>query len=123
MARAEKRAATAAAKLRRPSAARRRTKPASVTLMPASAETFAVGAWPIAALRNGQCRFACTPHGARPEQHRFCGEPTALRAGKPTSWCAVHLARIFDTSRRVPDGEDQATEPPPELAETSSRRA
>lgn len=96
---------------RGPSTARRRAKPAVAAAAPAEPETFVTGAWPIAALRADQCRFACTPHAAWPEQHRFCGEPTASRAGKPTSWCATHLARIFDASSRAADAADPTSEP------------
>ena len=102
--RAESRTATAAAESRRPSRPRRRTKPPAVVAPTlAVPKAFAVGTWPILALGSGQCRFACTPHGARRDQHRFCGEPTVWRGGKPTSWCAVHLARIFDASNRAPE--------------------
>lgn len=108
---------------RRASTARRQAKPAIVAAVPVEPETFATGAWPIALLRTGQCRFACTPHGARPEQHRFCGAPTASRAGKPTSWCAAHLARIFDASSRAPDAAAPLADPEPEPAGASTREA
>jgi len=66
------------------------------------------GTWPIADLREGQCRFACTPHGARPEDHRFCGEPVAWKGGKPTSWCREHLPVISGAPGRSPGGASEA---------------
>lgn len=60
------------------------------------------GSYRIAALVAGQCRFACTPHTARPDAHRFCGAPVAWKAGKPTAWCPEHLARVYEASGRAP---------------------
>ncbi|MDF2601114.1 MAG: hypothetical protein K0Q54_3937 [Methylobacterium brachiatum] len=60
------------------------------------------GSYRIAELVAGQCRFACTPHTARPDAHRFCGAPVAWKAGKPTAWCPEHLARVYDTPGRAP---------------------
>lgn len=54
------------------------------------------GAWPIADLRQGQCRFACTPDHARPEDHRFCGRPARIGPGnRHGSWCPDHLALVW----------------------------
>ena len=66
------------------------------------------GAWPIAALREGQCRFACTGFTARPDEHRFCGEPVAWRKGKPTSWCGEHLRRVCGAPGRSAGGASVA---------------
>lgn len=66
------------------------------------------GTWPIADLREGQCRFACTPHTARSEDHRFCGEPVAWKGGKPTSWCRDHLPVISGAPGRWPGGASEA---------------
>jgi len=60
------------------------------------------GTYWIAELRQDQCRFACTPHAARPDAHRFCGEPVAWKNGKATSWCREHLAKVYEASGRIP---------------------
>lgn len=73
-----------------------------------AAPTFAPGTWPMAATLPGQCKFACTPHSARPEQHRFCGEPVAWKGGKPTSWCRVHLDVVSGAPGRTPGGASVA---------------
>ncbi|WP_070998833.1 GcrA family cell cycle regulator [Methylobacterium sp. C1] len=72
------------------------------------APTYTLGTWPMAATTAGQCKFACTPHTARPEQHRFCGEPVAWRGGKPTSWCRVHLDVVSGATGRTPGGASVA---------------
>ncbi|MCB4802666.1 hypothetical protein QO001_002219 [Methylobacterium brachiatum] len=59
------------------------------------------GTYRIAELVEGQCRFACTPHTARPDAHRFCGAPVAWKAGKPTAWCPEHLAWVYEASGRA----------------------
>lgn len=66
------------------------------------------GTYRIADLRAGQCRFACTPHTALAEEHRFCGEPVAWLRGKPTSWCAQHLATISGAPGRHSGGASLA---------------
>ena len=66
------------------------------------------GAYPIADLREGQCRFACTPHTARPAEHRFCGEPVAWKGGKPTSWCREHLPVVSGAPGRHAGGASVA---------------
>ncbi|MGA4552358.1 hypothetical protein [Methylorubrum aminovorans] len=54
------------------------------------------GTWPIADLRAGQCRFACTADDAPRDQHRFCGRPTRVgRSNLHGSWCDEHLARVW----------------------------
>ncbi|MGU3417668.1 hypothetical protein [Methylobacterium sp. D54C] len=54
----------------------------------------AQGAWPMADLEDGQCRFACTPDHAPRGGHRFCGQPVTFMRGRPLSWCSEHLARV-----------------------------
>ncbi|WP_342163046.1 hypothetical protein [Methylobacterium sp. SD21] len=66
------------------------------------------GTYRIADLHAGQCRFACTPHTARAEEHRFCGGPVAWLRGKPTSWCAQHLAVISGAPGRHSGGASLA---------------
>lgn len=79
------------------------------TDMPAApAPSYAPGTWPMAATTAGQCKFACTPHSARPEQHRFYGEPVAWKGGKPTSWCRVHLDVVSGAPGRTPGGASVA---------------
>lgn len=74
----------------------------------APAPTPAPGTYRIAELREGQCKFACTPHQARPEAHRFCGEPVAWKGGKPTSWCPEHLAEVSGAPGRWAGGASLA---------------
>lgn len=45
---------------------------------------------PIADLSDGECRFAVTPHHARPTEHRFCGAPA------DGSFCAHHARIVFN---------------------------
>lgn len=66
----------------------------AATIVSPEINTHPDGAWPIADLRAGQCRFACTGFAARPDQHRFCGAPVAWLRGKPTSWCSGHLPTV-----------------------------
>lgn len=66
----------------------------AATIVGPEINTHPVGTWPIADLRAGQCRFACTGFAARPDQHRFCGAPVAWLRGKPTSWCSGHLPTV-----------------------------
>ena len=70
--------------------------------------THAVGAWPIADLREGQCRSACTPHTARAAEHRFCGEPVVWKGTKPTSWCREHLPVVSGAPGRHAGGASVA---------------
>lgn len=74
----------------------------------APSPTFAPGTWPMAATTAGQCKFACTPHSARPEQHRFCGEPVAWKGGRPTSWCSHHHDVVSGAPGRTPGGASVA---------------
>ncbi|SFM91280.1 hypothetical protein [Methylobacterium pseudosasicola] len=67
-----------------------------------------VGAWPIADLREGQCRFPCTSFRAQPADHRFCGEPVAWKGGKPTSWCREHLPVVSGAPGRHAGGASVA---------------
>lgn len=54
------------------------------------------GTWPLADLRSGQCRFACTADDAPRDQHRFCGRPTRIsRSNLHGSWCDEHLPRVW----------------------------
>ncbi|GBU18046.1 MULTISPECIES: hypothetical protein [Methylobacterium] len=54
------------------------------------------GDWPLPALRQGQCRFACTPHNAPSDAHRFCGRPTRIsRSNLHGSWCDEHLPLVW----------------------------
>lgn len=58
------------------------------------------GTWRIAELREGQCRFACTPHNARPEAHRFCGRRTQVGPGNlHGSWCPDHLPMVWSGAK------------------------
>lgn len=58
------------------------------------------GTWRIAELREGQCRFACTPHNARPEAHRFCGRGTQVGPGNlHGSWCPDHLPMVWSGAK------------------------
>lgn len=58
------------------------------------------GAYRIDQLQLGQCRFPCTPHGAR--THLFCGDATEIGSGNlHGSWCPEHLAVVVDTSSRL----------------------
>lgn len=83
---------------------------AELSIVPAkiSVPTHAPGMWPIADTREGQCKFACTPHSARPELHRFCGEPVAWKGGKPTSWCREHLDVVSGAPGRASGGASVA---------------
>lgn len=67
-----------------------------------------LGTRPMSDLRAGQCRFACTGFQARPEEHRFCGEPVAWKGGKPTSWCRVHLPVVSGAPGRSAGGASVA---------------
>lgn len=74
----------------------------AATIVAAEINTLAPGAWPIANLREGQCRFACTPDHVPADQHRFCGEPTRVGPGNlHGSWCPKHLERMYDTTSRL----------------------
>lgn len=54
------------------------------------------GTWPLADLRTGQCRFACTADDVPRDQHRFCGRPTRIsRSNLHGSWCDEHLTRVW----------------------------
>lgn len=65
-------------------------EPAPAALPPA------VGTYRIDQLGLGQCRFACTPHGAR--QHRFCGAATEIGPGNiHGSWCPEHLQHVLSS--------------------------
>lgn len=66
------------------------------------------GLWPMRDLGPAQCRFACTPHTARPEEHLFCGQPVTWLRGKPTSWCAEHLAKVVGAPGRAAGGASAA---------------
>lgn len=66
------------------------------------------GSHRIGDLREGQCRFACTPHNARPAEHRFCGEPVAWKGGKLTSWCSRHLVEVCGAPGRTAGGASVA---------------
>ena len=66
------------------------------------------GTWPIADLREGQCRFACTSHTARAAEHRFCGEPVVWKGTKPTSWCREHLPVVSGAPGRHAGGASVA---------------
>lgn len=56
----------------------------------------APGTYRIDQLRLGQCRFACTPHGAR--SHRFCGAATEIGPGNiHGSWCPEHLPHVLSS--------------------------
>ena len=58
------------------------------------APIHALGLWPISALRDGQCRYACTPDDA--SSHRFCGAATQVGPGNlHGSWCETHRAVVF----------------------------
>lgn len=63
---------------------------------PAAPPVREPGTYPIAELRMGQCRFACTPHGDR--EHRFCGAATEIGPGNlHGSWCAAHLPHVLSS--------------------------
>ncbi|MGX9983948.1 hypothetical protein [Methylobacterium fujisawaense] len=79
-------------------------KPPPASLPPRPAP----GTFRIAELVEGQCRFPVTPHRARPHEHRFCGEPVAWKAGKPTSWCGQHLIEVCGQPGRAPGGASLA---------------
>ncbi|SFJ68608.1 hypothetical protein [Methylobacterium brachiatum] len=74
----------------------------------ATAPTPEPGTYRIAELRDGQCRFACTSHGAARDAHRFCGEPVAWKGGRPTSWCRDHLLEVSGAPGRHADGASLA---------------
>ncbi|WFS07757.1 hypothetical protein [Methylobacterium sp. 391_Methyba4] len=74
----------------------------------APAPTPEPGTYRIAELREGQCRFACTSHGAARDAHRFCGEPVAWKGGKPTSWCRDHLLEVSGAPGRHAGGASLA---------------
>lgn len=67
-----------------------------------------IGCWPIIDLRDGQCRFPCTPHTARPNQHLFCGQPVAWSRNVPTSWCRDHLPIVCGAPGRHAGGASLA---------------
>ena len=74
----------------------------AATIVRPEINTPAPGAWPIATLREGQCRFACTGHNVPPADHRFCGQPTQVGPGNlHGSWCPEHLERMYDRSSRL----------------------
>lgn len=67
----------------------------------------APGTYRIDQLRLGQCRFACTPHGAR--SHRFCGAATEIGPGNiHGSWCPEHLPVVTCMPGRSPGGASKA---------------
>lgn len=67
----------------------------------------AAGAYRIDQLREGQCRFACTPHDAR--SHRFCGQATEIGPGNLWgSWCPEHLPVVTCAPRRNAGGASKA---------------
>lgn len=66
------------------------------------------GTWRLAELLEAQCRFACTPHNARPEAHRFCGLPVAWLRGKPISWCSEHLKLVVGAPGFAAGGRSMA---------------
>lgn len=74
----------------------------------APAPTPAPGTYRIAELQEGQCRFACTPHGAARDAHRFCGEPVAWKGGRPTSGCRDHLLEVSGAPGRNAGGASLA---------------
>ncbi|MBP2494995.1 hypothetical protein ABID82_005020 [Methylobacterium sp. PvP062] len=77
-------------------AARARQQPAPEPA-PAAPPLPAFGTFACLELKDGQCRFPCSSHGGA---HRFCGRPIAPRvSGKPSSWCAAHLAVVFEAWR------------------------
>jgi hypothetical protein len=80
----------------------RRAAPRGPAVQIAPPSPPAPGTYRIAELRQDQCHFACTPHAARPDAHRFCGEPVAWKGGKPTAWCLEHLAKVYEASGRAP---------------------
>lgn len=68
----------------------------AATIEAAKVNTHPDGAWPIADLRAGQCRFACTADDVPRGQHRFCGRPTRVgRSNLHGSWCDEHLPRVW----------------------------
>lgn len=75
---------------------------------PASAPPpLAPGTYRIDQLHLGQCRFACTPHGAA--SHRFCGARTEIGpANRWGSWCAEHLPLVTCMPGRTPGGASKA---------------
>ena len=74
---------------------------AAMSVFPTSSEaakrdTHPDGTWPLADLRTGQCRFACTADDVPRDQHRFCGRPTRVgRSNLHGSWCDEHLPRVW----------------------------
>lgn len=73
------------------------TPPTVVPIAPPPPEP---GTWRISELREGQCRFACTPHNARPEAHRFCGQRTQAGPGNlHGSWCPHHLPMVWSGAK------------------------
>ncbi|MCX4194513.1 hypothetical protein OMR07_02230 [Methylobacterium organophilum] len=77
-------------------AARARRQP-SLDAAPVTPPPPAFGTFNCLELKDSQCRFPCASNGSA---HRFCGRPIASRvSGKPSSWCAEHLAVVFETWR------------------------
>lgn len=74
---------------------------AAMSVFPTSKEvpktdTHPDGTWPLADLRSGQCRFACTADDTPRDQHRFCGRATRIsRSNLHGSWCDEHLPRVW----------------------------
>lgn len=104
----ERQKAQALATLRAPAAtppaAREGRRPALPPAAPAPIvpppPTPEPGTWRIAELREGQCRFACTPHDARPAAHRFCGQTTQAGPGNlHGSWCPDHLPMVWSGAK------------------------
>lgn len=81
------------------------------------------GAYRLTDLTLDQCRFACTPHSARADQHRFCGQPVQWLSGKPTSWCAAHLPVVTGTKGRHAGGASAADAAAGRCAEPAERTA
>ncbi|WP_426315554.1 hypothetical protein ACN9MF_11575 [Methylobacterium fujisawaense] len=74
--------------------ARRQSTPEAAPVAPPQP---AFGTFVCLELKDGQCRFPCSSHGST---HRFCGRPIASRvSGKRSSWCAEHLAVVFEAWR------------------------
>jgi len=77
-------------------AARARRQPAPEPA-PVAPPPPAFGTFLCMEMKDGQCRFPCSSEGG---QHRFCGRPIAPRAsGRQSSWCAEHLAVVFEPYR------------------------
>lgn len=59
------------------------------------------GAFILADLRSGMCRYACTPDDVPKDQHRFRGAKTFIGPGnRHGSWCPDHLRVVWGQGTR-----------------------